>query len=1705
MLKRFSEISMRDVTTCWWKWASLWEMMNAWLPIPNWFVLTTNAYWKDSTERAKNVLQAFDKLDTKFVAVRSSWTKEDWVDDSFAWQFDTYLFVTRENLIERIKECHDSVNSERIISYCDYKWIDRKSIKVAVVIQKMVNSDSAGVCFTVNPVSQNHDEIMIDAWFWVWEAVVSWMITPDNYIVNKKTWEIKKNISQQEKKLILSDKWWTLEVEVIKDEQGKQKLSDENIKKLSELAVKIEDHYWKPMDTERAVENWELYMLQARPITTLWIKNEKEDSIVDNFLQDLKQEDIFAFRWKMSLIEIWVSRTDKFLIVQKWEESIQLISYWEIIEKVNKEFEDYWNNKNSISNIKNKIEKVFKDIDSFREKFLTNDLSKITDEEIQKLAQNAYNLYTSLVYSTAQYDIFGRDTMLYCMNKWFFSIDEKTFIHASKSREISFEHRWNRVLIKYLSEWIDNVSNIEYIFTNYWNTKSEKEIKDYLKTISIEKLKNVEDEYDKELSKNNSEIDDWYNKQSDEVKKVADFGMVISWLKDMRKDYIWKMWSIIYHLDKEMCRRANIDKRGWAFISPKELCLWIIWLKNIKSDIEKRINNGVVCFWWYNLDWIIEPCNYDSIINEIERKIPWLSHDDTNIIHWQIWSVWKGIVRWFVKVVLSPDNADFKKWDILVTSMTRPEFLPLMKNAKAVITNEWWITCHAAIVSRELWIPSIIGTKNATQILKDWDLVEVDADNWVVRILNSLEKDNLKLEILWKTYTPEYWQNPEVFFNYQWVPFYTSVFAKCYSLPESNRSTPAYYVSEFKEGGTIIQYCAWNFVEKWYNIINDLLEWKTEWSEFLAENDKRIVDCFKKCKKYINSDKTNFLDIWRQIEIAFANGWHIFNFSHALQDYLNKLKESDINLYQILSNNIVAPEKTFINKAWDYLKELVDKYPNDFNIVYENFMKEYGRFQNSYLWVNKNITKKWLKNYYESLLESKNNESEEVSVTNIPEKYKSLVDVAWKAIIYQDNKKKLWLIAYEIMDKRLLSVSMKTGIPFEDFLRLTVDEILSYNLDSEDSINELKKKLLKYKNSGVRRWIMIDNWYIDIDKEFWDKVVEINSIKSELKEIKWIVWNKWKIVGRAKIVLSIKKDWNKLKSWDILVTWMIRPEFLPLMQKAGAFVTDEWWITCHAAIVSRELWKPCIIWTKIATQVLKDWDLVEVDADNWVVRILDSVSTWWETKNIQTKPCDKENLVDEFISSLTHKENLLPPITTSSIFVQGSIELYAKHMPNYVNDNASMNWLTIYRGGETYTYVDSTKIINIANTVVQLFFSKKLTQEDIFRRFNQYTDQIDRSYKLYTHNYLKNLSNEKLFDLAKWLINSFMEFDATSLFAIVIDEKFLQNHSSIIKWLNNLPKDFYKNASNIPVISFDKQQKKDVIDCLENWWFNKENLEKLQYLWTSYSRYLSVEKMKKFILDNYQTDNLSMERDMIDKEDENLEKAKVTYNKWYNSLTYQQQLIASFIYTSINLRDKRKNFTLKALCTISRIMEVFFVKNWLNKKYLWNIWFWEILEWPEYIISLKKRLWLREKWSVFFSDYNNQKLLIQEWTECFEVAFKKMKSLYNTDISNKIIQGFSGSSWKVQGTVKIVQFLDKNNNFKKWDVLVTGMTRPEFVPLMKKASAIVTDEWWITCHAAIVSRELWIPCVIWTKIATQVLKDWDLVEVDADNWIVRIL
>jgi phosphohistidine swiveling domain-containing protein len=120
---------------------------------------------------------------------------------------------------------------------------------------------------------------------------------------------------------------------------------------------------------------------------------------------------------------------------------------------------------------------------------------------------------------------------------------------------------------------------------------------------------------------------------------------------------------------------------------------------------------------------------------------------------------------------------------------------------------------------------------------------------------------------------------------------------------------------------------------------------------------------------------------------------------------------------------------------------------------------------------------------------------------------------------------------------------------------------------------------------------------------------------------------------------------------------------------------------------------------------------------------------------------------------------------------------------------------------------------------------------------------------------------------------------------------------------------------------------------------------------------------------------------------------------------------------------------------------------------------------------------------------------------------KELSNYFTPDVQ-KNVEEFKGSiacKGKVKGKIKIIKTKDKFNQFNEGEILVTSMTTPDFVLIMKKSLAIITDEGGLSCHAAIMSRELNIPCIIGTKIATKVLKDGDLVEVDADNGVVKII
>jgi pyruvate,water dikinase len=133
----------------------------------------------------------------------------------------------------------------------------------------MIQSEISGICFTVHPVTKDYDQMIIEAGYGLGEAIVGGKITPDTYVVHKKDKKIlDKNISQQ-KRMIVKDKDTNTEKMVPKSKQERQKLSDTQILKLSEICKRIEKHYRVPQDIEWAFAKNKFYIVQSRPITTL--------------------------------------------------------------------------------------------------------------------------------------------------------------------------------------------------------------------------------------------------------------------------------------------------------------------------------------------------------------------------------------------------------------------------------------------------------------------------------------------------------------------------------------------------------------------------------------------------------------------------------------------------------------------------------------------------------------------------------------------------------------------------------------------------------------------------------------------------------------------------------------------------------------------------------------------------------------------------------------------------------------------------------------------------------------------------------------------------------------------------------------------------------------------------------------------------------------------------------------------------------------------------------------------------------------------------------------------------------------------------------------------------------------------------------------------------------------------------------------------
>lgn len=217
----------------------------------------------------EEILQKYNSLKGKTVAVRSSATAEDSKVASWAGELETYLNIKEEDLIEKIKACWSSLYTPRAIFYRFEQGLAECNVLVAIVIQEMVQSDKAGVAFTVHPISKEKDQLLIEAGYGLGEAVVSGMITPDAYVINKKSLQPIDIDRGSQEKMIVSDRAGTKIVKVTGKEVGQQKLNESEIKQLAEVCINIEKHFGFPCDIEWALADGKFYITQSRPITTL--------------------------------------------------------------------------------------------------------------------------------------------------------------------------------------------------------------------------------------------------------------------------------------------------------------------------------------------------------------------------------------------------------------------------------------------------------------------------------------------------------------------------------------------------------------------------------------------------------------------------------------------------------------------------------------------------------------------------------------------------------------------------------------------------------------------------------------------------------------------------------------------------------------------------------------------------------------------------------------------------------------------------------------------------------------------------------------------------------------------------------------------------------------------------------------------------------------------------------------------------------------------------------------------------------------------------------------------------------------------------------------------------------------------------------------------------------------------------------------------
>jgi pyruvate,water dikinase len=319
----FEQLTRKDVQTAGGKGANLGELTHAGAPVPPGFVVLSKAfeefiYSTGLSTRMQEIMDTVDvdntaDLEAKaaelksmflaermpedleveirnsyanlsgrvgqtdpFVAVRSSATAEDTADTSFAGMNETFLNVKGpDNLIEAVRKCWASLYGGRVLFYQKKQNVPLEKLRIAAIVQIMVNSKKSGVMFTLNPVTFDPSVVVIEGAFGLGEAVVSGSVNPDHFEVNRKSMEIvARNIAHKDFMIVRGPDGGTVKQDLSPEQAESVTLTDDEIKGLAKLGIQIQEHYGSPQDIEWAIDDKQTYIVQTRPVTVTSRKTE---------------------------------------------------------------------------------------------------------------------------------------------------------------------------------------------------------------------------------------------------------------------------------------------------------------------------------------------------------------------------------------------------------------------------------------------------------------------------------------------------------------------------------------------------------------------------------------------------------------------------------------------------------------------------------------------------------------------------------------------------------------------------------------------------------------------------------------------------------------------------------------------------------------------------------------------------------------------------------------------------------------------------------------------------------------------------------------------------------------------------------------------------------------------------------------------------------------------------------------------------------------------------------------------------------------------------------------------------------------------------------------------------------------------------------------------------------------------------------------